>query len=291
MKNVHCCAWIGVAALAAVAGSASAQTTVSIGPGGTSTSQNFDSLATTGSGVAWSNNPAATVPGWSVFKSLGAGTANTRNATLTAQTTYNTGAGASNAGNLYSFGTGTSMDRALGTIGSGTPGDWLMVFAVTNNTTLTINKFTLDYALEQWREGGQGGTPGSPVVGTQHRLVLDYKIVNGIMAGSDTDASFTTGYTAPGGLWDGVGPVLTTATTGAAVDGNVAGLAAGRGGMSPDFINWLPGQTLVIRWWDDNNTGNDHGLALDTVTLTIPTPGTAALLGIGGLIATRRRRA
>ncbi len=291
MKNVHCCAWIGVAALAAVAGSASAQTAVSIGPGDTSTSQNFDSLATTGTNVPWSNNPAATVAGWSAFKSGAGSTSNVRNATLTAQATYNTGAGASNAGNLYSFGTGTSTDRALGTIGSGTPGDWLIVFAVTNNTTLTINQFTLAYDGEQWRDGGQGGTPGSPPVGTKHKLVLDYTIHGGGFTAADTDASITAGFTAPGGMWDAEGPVGTTATTGVAVDGNVAGLASGRGGTSPNFLNWLPGQTLVIRWWDDNNTGNDHGLAIDNVVLTIPTPGSAALISVAGLLAARRRRA
>lgn len=289
MRNHYRCAVVCAGALAALAGGASAQTSVSLGIGATSTTQNFDGLANTGTNIAWSNNAVATLQGWSVFKSVGAGTSNVRNATLTAQTTYNTGTGSSNAGNLYSFGSASAADRALGTIASGTPGDWLIVFAVTNNTTLTINKFTLSYDLEQWRDGGQASS--SPPVGTQHKLALDYTIHGGAIAAADTDASVTAGYTAPGGTFDGVGPVGTTATVGAAVDGNSAGLAAGRGGSSPDFINWLPGQTLIIRWWDDNNTGNDHGLALDNVTLTIPSPGSAALIGAAGLLASRRRRA
>ncbi len=290
MKSVIRCAMIAAAALAAAAGSAVAQTTVTLNPGDTMVSQNFNSLAATGSGVAWSNVAVATLEGWAAYRS-GAGSTAGRNATLTSVPTYNASAGGSNAGNLYSFGTGTDADRALGTIGSGTPGDFLILLAVLNNTGATIDEFTLSYDLEQWRNGG--GAVGAQI-GVQHFLELDYKVVNGLMVGTDTDASFISGYTAPGGNWDGLGPVGLTATAGAAMDGNTVGLAAGRGGTTPTGLNWGQGQTLIIRWWDDNSVGNDHALALDNVLLTVPAipgPGSAALLGVAGLIASRRRRA
>src|ERR1051325_9125960 len=68
--------------------------------------ENFDTLAATGTGLAWTDN--ATIPGW-----------------YSTRATYNSGTGSSNAGSLYSFGvagTNTVTDRALGSVASGSTG-------------------------------------------------------------------------------------------------------------------------------------------------------------------------
>src|SRR5437879_2843904 len=74
---------------------------ISLTASGTAYTQNFDTLANTGTSSA--------VPaGWAFSES---GT--------NANTTYSTGTGSSNAGDTYSFGAAASTDRAFGTLLSG----------------------------------------------------------------------------------------------------------------------------------------------------------------------------
>src|SRR5215510_11150207 len=73
---------------------------------GTPLVENFDSLASVNTGITWTDN--STIPGW-----------------YSTRTTYNSGAGSSNAGALYSFGVAgvnPVTDRALGSIASGSTG-------------------------------------------------------------------------------------------------------------------------------------------------------------------------
>ena len=80
--------------------------------------ENFDTLASTGTDIAWTDN--STIPGW-----------------YSTRATYNSGTGSSNTGALYSFGvagTNPVTDRALGSVASGTTGDRLQAARLTNNT-------------------------------------------------------------------------------------------------------------------------------------------------------------
>src|SRR5215468_6479463 len=73
---------------------------------GTPLTENFDSLAQTGTNIAWTDN--TTIPGW-----------------YSTRATYNSGTGSSNTGALYSFGvagTNPVTDRALGSVASGGTG-------------------------------------------------------------------------------------------------------------------------------------------------------------------------
>jgi hypothetical protein len=77
---------------------------------------------------------------------------------------------------------------------------------------------------------------------------------------------------------------------GAAVDGNNAGKVAGIT-ATVTGINWQPGTDLWLRWDDVNNTGNDHGLAIDNLSFSaIPEPSSLALAGLGLLGAALFRR-
>ena len=112
-------------------------------------SQNFDSLASSGTGVAWSNG--STLAGWNLFRQPAPGTA---------IAAYSASDGGSNAGSFYSYGTGSSSDRALGGLGSGgtyfgSPGSgsvagWI-AFGATNATGADIGSITLAFDGEQWR--------------------------------------------------------------------------------------------------------------------------------------------
>ena len=132
-------------------------------PGGTY-SQNFDSLAATGTDHDWVND--STIRGWSLFRVTSA-----TNPTPMPLTLYDASSGSDDSGRFYSFGTGA--DRALGGIGNanfGYPGDqatsvlvgasagWIAL-SITNATGLALDKFTLRYDGEQWRDAGDNEPP------------------------------------------------------------------------------------------------------------------------------------
>ena len=73
---------------------------------GTPLTENFDTLASSGTSFTWTDN--STIPGW-----------------YTSRTSYTVGTGSSNTGALYSFGVAgvnPLTDRALGSVGSGSTG-------------------------------------------------------------------------------------------------------------------------------------------------------------------------
>ena len=214
---------------------------------GTAYTQNFNTLATSGSANAWSNN--TTIQGWFLYNQAAGGTA------ITAYGTDN--AAGTNTGSFFSYGSTASAERALGATASGgayfgAPASgaiagWIAA-AFTNNTGADINSITLGFNGEQWRNGGNA---------TAQTMVMEYGF----------GASFTTvaSWIAPGNNFNWASPVLTV--TAAAIDGNVAGRASGKGGVL-NAINWTNGTVLWIRWVERNDAGNDHGLAIDDFTLS-----------------------
>ena len=144
---------------------------------------------------------------------------------------------------------------------------------MTNDTGGALATITFEFNGEQWRNGGNT---------TAQTMVLEYGF-------GSTFASVTT-WTAPGGNFNWTSPVATSSA--AAVDGNVAGLVENKGGNLSN-LNWANGSTLWIRWIELNDSGSDHGLAIDDFAVTqvtaVPEPA-AALLGALGLLALMRRR-
>jgi hypothetical protein len=255
-----------------------AQASILIGAPGATYSQNFDTLATTGSSNAWLND--STLAGWSLFR---------QPLPATALTTYAADTGGSNAGAFKSFGSSAATDRALGGVGSGgayfgsplsnTVAGWIAL-AVTNGTGAALTGFKLTFDGEQWRDGG-AATPGAQA------MVLEYGF----------GASFTTvaGWAAAGTSFNWSSPVFSNTGSGVAVDGNVAGRVNNVGGSIS--TPWAAGDTLWLRWIEKNDSGNDHGLAIDnlsfSVTSAVPEPGMAAMLlaGLAALGFVARRHA
>lgn len=222
--------------------------------------QNFDTLPVTGATNAWMNE--STLAGWSLFSNTGVAVTNLRADT-----------GSSNTGAMYSYGAANATERALGAVASGSFVGHI-VLALTNNSGSTLNSFTLSYSGEQWRNGGNANAQS---------LALEYGF----------GATYaTTTFTALAGFGF-TSPVV--GATAAAVDGNTAGLLSNLGGVVG--TQWAVGDTLWLRWVDLNDTGNDHGLAIDNLSLSVtavPEPGTLAMwmAGLAGLgYVARRRRA
>lgn len=262
---------LALAALSAVA--LPSQAAIAIGGPVLNYTQTFDTLATAGTANPWLND--TTLTGWSLFTAAG-----------TSLTSYRADSGTSNAGAFYSYGTGTASERALGALGTGayfgSPASGAlagyMAVAFTNAGDSALSSFTLSFDGEQWRNGGNT---------SNHTMVLEYGF-------GATFADVT--WSAPGGNFDWTSQVANlSGTTSAAVDGNTAGLLANRGGTVSN-LNWAAGETLWIRWVERNDTGNDHGLAIDNVSLSVtsavPEPSSYALLlaglGVVGMLARRR---
>ncbi len=231
-------------------------------------SQEFNTLATTGTGTAnaWADN--TTLTGW-----------------YSSRTTYNAGTGSSLTGALYSFGAssgGTLTERALGSVASTPPsGTGTIAFGVRlqNTAGVTLENFVVSYIGEQWRNGGNN---------TQQSLTFWYQIGSNL---TNPDPNSNIGWTAVTAL-DFTGPVATPTSgpLGGNAFGNRVSLSAELSGVSV-----APNQELFLRWVDVNDAGSDHGLAIDSFNVTgltvVPEPSTWVLLG-GGLafLVNRLRR-
>lgn len=212
--------------------------------------QDFNTLPSTGTFTLAANGPyalngapvsASGLGGWSFAKYDGTGTV----------ALFRVDNGSGTSGSVYSHGTTGSTDRALGALSSGSTVPRFGV-ALVNSTGVTITEVSLSYTGEQWRRGG----------GTVNVLAFEYGL-------GATDLNTGT-FTAATAL-DFTAPVTTGSSL--TLDGNaVANRAAVSGKISG--LSWAPGQTLVLRWTDVNDTGNDDALAIDD--LTISTPITAA---------------
>lgn len=225
--------------------------------------QNFDSLATSGTANTWTAD--TTLPGWFARRALPTA------GEWAAYRSDNT-----NTGSIYSFGSGTATERALGSVGSGTPGTITYAVVLQNNTGAALSSFDLSFTGEQWRNGGNASAQS---------LTVDFKTV-GTFVATEVDAA-TTGYTAvPGATF--TSPVV--GATAAVLDGNLAANQANIS-VSGVALTWNPGEFLIVRFTDLNDAGNDHSLAIDNVNFTAtPAPGSLALLGLAGLVAGRRKR-
>ncbi len=251
MRLVH----LGIALCFIVAWAAEAKATLSYATPGATYTQDFNSLGSSpiNNPYTWSNN--GTIEGWYLYRATTGGPP--YNGTPVAVDFYEANDGTSTLGKFYSYGSVSSpSDRALGSLGAGTfagvtsnfgqQAGWIAA-GITNNTGGTLPQFTVGFNGEQWRDAGNDPND----VNVFQTMVFQYGF-------GDTFSAVV--WSTPGGNFDWTSLVNTT--IGAAVDGNSAGLAAGRGGTITN-LTWTTGQTLWLRWIELNDQAFDHGLAID----------------------------
>ncbi|MDW8393995.1 MAG: hypothetical protein RMK52_07090, partial [Chitinophagales bacterium] len=163
------------------------------------------------------------------------------------RTTITANDGSSTAGSLYSYGSTSSTERALGSLASGSTGTIHYGVAITNTTGSTLTTVSVSYTGEQWRNGASG-------------------VVNLLDFAYQLNASSITS-----GTWTDVNPLdfasIHNSGTAGALNGN---LAANRTSISHTYsLTIAPGDVLWLRWSDIDNTGSDHGLAVDDLTVTL----------------------
>jgi endonuclease/exonuclease/phosphatase family metal-dependent hydrolase len=197
---------------------------------GTTYTQDFDGLLSTGTVNPWTDN--STITGW-----------------YTNRTTYRAGTGSDNAGGLYSYGASASAERALGSVGSGSAALVYYGVRLKNNTAQSISSIQVKYRGEQWRNGGNTATQslsfawlsGATVTnigGTGYTVVPQLAFTSPV-----TGASAAT-------LVGNDSPNFTN------IDFTITGLSV------------ASGQEIMLRWEDINDGGNDHGLSIDDLELT-----------------------
>ncbi|HVM64278.1 MAG TPA: choice-of-anchor X domain-containing protein, partial [Acidimicrobiales bacterium] len=209
--------------------------------------QNFDTLANTGTANAWTNN--TTLAGWYATQQSG---------TLT---TYRADNGASTTGALYSYGSTGSTERALGSLSSGTPQTLYYGVRLVNNTGSAITTLAIAFTGEQWRNGGNA---------TAQTLAFKYQLgATDLVSGTWTAFSSL----------DFVTPIHTT--TAGALDGNAA---ANRQALSAALnVGVAIGQEIWLRWEDINDTGNDHAVSIDDLSIT-PSVAATPPSGVGSAV-------
>lgn len=226
MKKIYSLALIGLASLAFGQ--------ISLTAAGTAYTQNFDTLASTGS--ANSTTLTGALEGWSIIESGS-----------NANTTYAANDGSGNGGNTYSYGSTGSTDRALGGLASN---NLTTAFGAqfTNNTGAPLTSLLISYVGEEWRYGGS--------TAAVDLLAFEYSLnATSLESGTWTAVSSLNYNT------------TNTAAANGAVDGNnVANRTVVSGSITG--LNIPNGATVWIRFTDVNITGNDDGLAIDDFSLT-----------------------
>jgi endonuclease/exonuclease/phosphatase family metal-dependent hydrolase len=213
-----------------------------ISMGGGTYSQNFDSLAISGTGNAWTDN--VTLPGWYAATNL----TGPKTGIIAL---YNAGTGSSLSGALYSFGDSGSTERALGSLASGGPGNLAYGVLFTNDTTSAQTNFIISYTGEEWRVANAG----------VQKLAFSYRIGISI---TNADAATVQNWTAFSAL-DLNSPNTNATQT---LKGNDPTNRVVFTNVVLSGIAVQPGQEIFFRWYDADDSGNDDALAIDNLTIS-----------------------
>lgn len=216
-------------------------TPVSYQTSGSVYAQNFDGLPAGGSFVLTGKGPfnisgspinGTSMAGWQLLMTAGTG----------ANASFAVGTGSSTGNGVYSFGSSGSADRALGTLASGS-GIYAIGVLITNNTGGLLNRFTISFTAEQWRKGGSTN---------KNNWNFRYKTGN-LMNMDQTDLLNNANLN--------FSSVINTSQA-SGLNGNLSENQLSIS-YSIDSVSWQPGEQLLLRWDDADETGNDDASGID----------------------------
>lgn len=209
------------------------------GPSG-SYSQDFNNTFLGTASYSLADNAAANI-GWYAFRTAG----NVIPNSLAADT------GSSTSGQLKNYGSTGSSDRALGSLATSGTGTVFYGLRVQNDTGMNVDSIHIQYTGEQWRAASTDADT----------LAFSYQVspddITSLTAGSWTNVAALS-FASPNN------------TTSGAIDGNAAGNRA----TLDQIVNIaIPnGSEIMLRWSDIDDSGFDHGLAIDDVVVTLVAP-------------------
>lgn len=236
---------------------------------GTTYHQNFDQLPLSGSFILTGKGPHAldapplslmTLKGWQILQVTG----NQPNTNVLTGTGSGTGSG------VYSYGLSGNNNRSIGSLASST-GVYAFGVVLENLTGGILNKMSIRYKATQWRKGGSGNT-NNWQFSYQTRQANSIDTTNLI---KKTEGNLTSIHISSGS---------------ATLNGHLSTNQYNINFTITDII-WRPGEKLILRWDDQDETGSDDGMAIDdfefsaTTEINAPTINKPVIDSIGTRIA------
>ena len=161
-----------------------------------------------------------------------------------------TGTGSGTGSGIYSYGLSGNNNRALGTLASGT-GVYAMGVVFENLTGSILNKIHIRYKATQWRKGGSGNTNNWQFsYQTRHASSIDTGNLIKKNEGNLISIHHSSG----------------SATLNGHLSMNQSNI-----NITITDIVWKPGEKLILRWDDQDETGSDDGMAIDDFVFSATT--------------------
>jgi hypothetical protein len=286
MKNLNTMTLLAAGTCAMIAASAANAGVVSLT--GNSYSQDFQSFGTgsvtnavvpvTTMTEASTLTGGGTVNGWYVY-GQGYTTSNTK--------WFPQDTGTNNSGgfrSMYSAASGsTAANYALGAQGSTSAKPLNYGTVIKNDTGADITGATISF------DAFMNRNPSSNVNTTSFSYLISSTAVaatSGTGAGTFHNSA---------GTWTSVADLaFSTPSTGTGAPGTQAAinpmLSLGSKSAALSGFTWASGSYIYLRWTDLDETGSDATMGVDNFTISVPAPGAIALLGVAGLVGSRRRR-
>lgn len=190
----------------------------------------------------------------------------------------------------YNIAHGTSTDRVLSTSPTGITGNALQL-SLTNNTGSALSSVAISYDIVKFYDGNkQSSIEAGYPVGEE---LPGYQLFYSLNGSTWSNVSALN----PVSTADGIHPLMPVGTVNNnGVTGPVDYSVTSISNANLTFASaWGVGQTLKLRWVDDNaiNISADQIIGLNNVSIAaVPEPETYAMFLAGlGLLALRRRRA